>query len=89
MPSGVAFNGIGNKLPAGEHMAHSHMALGKAIAEGKGAHFKGDAPGFPNAILHQLPQGIQMNMAWVHFIEGVDDPNKGLRQLFIQKTHPP
>ena len=86
---GVHVDGVGDDLPAGQHAAHTHVALGEAVADGDGVDLEGDAPRLQNAVPHQLAQPVQMDVAGVHLVIGVDDADEGLGQVLIVQPHAP
>ena len=87
--SGIDLDGVGDHLAAGQHAAHSHMALGKAVAEGDGVHLKGDASRLPHAVLDQLADAVEVDVPGMHLVIGIDDADKRLGQLLVDQTHAP
>ena len=82
------FNGIGDDLAAGQHAAHTAVALSETITNGNRVDFKRNATSFANTILDQLTQPIQMNMARMHLIVGIDNADKRFCQFLIHISHP-
>ena len=87
--AGIDLDGVGDHLAAGQHAAHSHMALGKAVAEGDGVHLKGDASRLPHAVLDQLADAVEVDVPGMHLVIGIDDADKRLGQLLVDQTHAP
>ena len=57
--AGIDLDGVGDHLAAGQHAAHSHMALGKAVAEGDGVHLKGTPPASRTPSLTNWPDALR------------------------------